>query len=77
MAEVAALKGAEPELKAAQDEADKALADRLAAIPNRPKADVPEGADEHGNVALPQPCLDPRAAHRGPRSISISARPPA
>ncbi|MCJ2054397.1 serine--tRNA ligase [Methylobacterium sp. J-070] len=50
MAEVAALKGAEPELKAAQDEADKALADRLAAIPNRPKADVPEGADEHGNV---------------------------
>ncbi|WP_457104866.1 serine--tRNA ligase [Methylobacterium sp. P5_C11] len=50
MAEVATLKGAEPELKAAQDAADKALADRLAAIPNRPKADVPEGADEHGNV---------------------------
>lgn len=50
MAEVAALKSAEPELKAAQDAADKALFDRLAAIPNRPKADVPEGADEHGNV---------------------------
>jgi seryl-tRNA synthetase len=50
MAEVAALKGAESELKAAQDAADKNLADRLAAIPNRPKADVPEGADEHGNV---------------------------
>ncbi|MGU3545861.1 serine--tRNA ligase [Methylobacterium sp. A52T] len=50
MAEVAALKGAEPELKAAQDAADKTLADRLAAIPNRPKPDVPEGADEHGNV---------------------------
>ncbi|MBA9065846.1 seryl-tRNA synthetase [Methylobacterium fujisawaense] len=50
MAEVAALKGAEPELKAAQDAADKALADKLAAIPNRPKPDVPEGADEHGNV---------------------------
>ncbi|GJE11331.1 MULTISPECIES: serine--tRNA ligase [Methylobacterium] len=50
MVEVAALKGAEPELKAAQEMADRALADRLAAIPNRPKADVPEGADEHGNV---------------------------
>ncbi|KQS50566.1 serine--tRNA ligase [Methylobacterium sp. Leaf361] len=50
MAEVAALKGAEPQLKAAQDAADKTLADRLAAIPNRPKPDVPEGADEHGNV---------------------------
>ena len=42
MAEVAALKAAEPELKAAQDAADRTLADRLAAIPNRPKPDVPE-----------------------------------
>ncbi|MDP4003245.1 serine--tRNA ligase [Methylobacterium sp. NEAU K] len=50
MEEVAALKGAEPGLKKAQDEADRALADRLASIPNRPKPDVPEGADEHGNV---------------------------
>jgi seryl-tRNA synthetase len=50
MDEVAALKAAEPALKAAQDAADKALADRLAAIPNLPKADVPDGADEHGNV---------------------------
>lgn len=50
MGEVAELKAAEPELKAAQEAADKALFDRLAAIPNRPKADVPEGADEHGNV---------------------------
>ena len=50
MAEVAALKAAEPALKAAQDAADKTLFDRLAAIPNRPKADVPDGADEHGNV---------------------------
>ncbi|MCJ2067135.1 serine--tRNA ligase [Methylobacterium sp. J-088] len=50
MAEVAELKAAEPELKVAQETADKALFDRLAAIPNRPKADVPEGADEHGNV---------------------------
>ncbi|MCJ2071933.1 serine--tRNA ligase [Methylobacterium sp. J-030] len=50
MAEVAQLKAAEPELKAAQDRADTALTEKLAAIPNRPKADVPEGADEHGNV---------------------------
>ncbi|MCJ2134882.1 serine--tRNA ligase [Methylobacterium sp. J-026] len=50
MAEVAALKSAEPELKAAQDGADAALAEKLAAIPNRPKADVPDGTDEHGNV---------------------------
>ncbi|MET0367981.1 MAG: serine--tRNA ligase [Methylobacterium sp.] len=50
MAEVAALKEAGPGLDAAQGEAAKALDARLAAIPNRPKADVPEGADEHGNV---------------------------
>ncbi|WP_342164462.1 serine--tRNA ligase [Methylobacterium sp. SD21] len=50
MAEVAALKEAGPDLDAAQGEAAKALDVRLAAIPNRPKADVPEGADEHGNV---------------------------
>jgi seryl-tRNA synthetase len=50
MAEVAALKAAEPALKAAEGEADKALAEKLAAIPNRPKPDVPDGADEHGNV---------------------------
>ncbi|KNY23203.1 serine--tRNA ligase [Methylobacterium sp. ARG-1] len=50
MAEVAALKAAEPALKAAEGAADKALAEKLAAIPNRPKPDVPDGADEHGNV---------------------------
>ncbi len=50
MAEVAALKEAGPGLEQAQAEAAKALDARLAAIPNRPKADVPEGADEHGNV---------------------------
>lgn len=50
MAEVAALKDAGPGLEAAQAEAGKVLDARLAAIPNRPKADVPEGADEHGNT---------------------------
>ncbi|MGU3325599.1 serine--tRNA ligase [Methylobacterium mesophilicum] len=50
MAEVAALKSAEADLKAAQDRADAALSEKLAAIPNQPKPDVPDGADEHGNV---------------------------
>ncbi len=50
MAEVAGLKDAAPALEKAQAEAAKTLDDTLAAIPNRPKADVPEGADEHGNV---------------------------
>ena len=50
MAEVARLKDEGPALDAAQTEAGKALDDKLAAIPNSPKEDVPEGADEHGNV---------------------------
>ena len=50
MTEVARLKDEAPALEAAQAEAGKALDDRLAAIPNRPNPDVPEGADEHGNV---------------------------
>ncbi|GJE80455.1 serine--tRNA ligase [Methylorubrum thiocyanatum] len=50
MAEVARLKEEAPGLDAAQAQAAKVLDERLAAIPNRPKADVPLGADEHGNV---------------------------
>ncbi|WP_411903595.1 serine--tRNA ligase [Methylorubrum thiocyanatum] len=50
MAEVARLKEEAPGLDAAQAQAAKVLDQRLAAIPNRPKADVPPGADEHGNV---------------------------
>ncbi len=50
MAEVARLKEEGPALEAAQAEAGRVLDERLAAIPNRPKSDVPEGADEHGNV---------------------------
>ncbi|GEP03971.1 serine--tRNA ligase [Methylobacterium oxalidis] len=50
MAEVARLKEEGPALDAAQGEAARTLDARLAAIPNRPKADVPQGADEHGNV---------------------------
>jgi seryl-tRNA synthetase len=49
-AEVAALKEKGPELEAAEKAAIKALEDVLAAIPNLPHDDVPDGADEHGNV---------------------------
>ncbi|MBX9931066.1 MAG: serine--tRNA ligase [Methylobacterium sp.] len=50
MAEVARLKDEAPALEASQAEAGKVLDERLAAIPNSPNPEVPEGADEHGNV---------------------------
>jgi seryl-tRNA synthetase len=50
MAEVAGLKTTMPELEAAAKAADDELAKELAAIPNLPLEDVPEGVDEHGNV---------------------------
>src|SRR6202167_285057 len=50
MAEVAELKTTMPQLEAAAKAADDELAKELAAIPNHPLDDVPDGADEHGNV---------------------------
>ena len=50
MAEVAELKTTMPQLEAAAKAADEELAKELAAIPNLPLDDVPEGVDEHGNV---------------------------
>jgi seryl-tRNA synthetase len=50
MAEVAELKTTMPQLEAAAKAADQELAKELAAIPNLPLDEVPEGADEHGNV---------------------------
>src|SRR5437660_36205 len=50
MAEVAELKTMMPELEAAAKAADEELANRLAAIPNLPLDEVPDGVDEHGNV---------------------------
>src|SRR6187200_1110012 len=50
MAEVAELKTTMPQLEAAAKSADEQLAAQLAAIPNLPSDDVPEGADEHSNV---------------------------
>ncbi|MDB5639722.1 MAG: seryl-tRNA synthetase [Bradyrhizobium sp.] len=50
MAEVAELKTTMPELEVAAKSADEELARELAAIPNLPLDEVPDGADEHGNV---------------------------
>src|SRR6195952_4661176 len=50
MAEVAELKTTMPELEAAAKAADEQLTKELAAIPNLPADDVPDGVDEHGNV---------------------------
>ncbi|MDZ3833413.1 MAG: serine--tRNA ligase [Sphingopyxis sp.] len=51
-AEVAALKERLPEQEAAEREGLAALQDSLAALPNLPAADVPEGEDEEGNVEI-------------------------
>lgn len=50
MAEVATIKEDVPALEAEAKRIDAALSAALSAIPNAPLADVPEGADEHGNV---------------------------
>ncbi|QFU16285.1 serine--tRNA ligase [Microvirga thermotolerans] len=50
MAEVARLKESVPVLEQEEREAEKALFEALAAVPNIPKEDVPVGPDETGNV---------------------------
>src|ERR1700747_2540420 len=50
MAEVAELKVPVPQLELAAKSADEELFRELAAIPNLPLDDVPDGTDEHGNV---------------------------
>jgi seryl-tRNA synthetase len=50
MAEVGELKATMPALEEAQKTLAEALDKELAQIPNMPLADVPDGADEHGNV---------------------------
>src|ERR1700691_154956 len=53
-AEVARLKATMPELEAAEREAGAALDVELAAIPNLPLEDTPDGKDENDNVELRQ-----------------------
>ena len=62
MAEVAELKTTMPELEAAAKGADDELATELAAIPNLPLDEVPDGTDEHGNV---QRAVFGKARHYG------------
>src|ERR1700721_469521 len=50
MAEVAELKGAIPALEAEEKARSQELGAALAWIPNLPLPEVPDGADEHGNV---------------------------
>ncbi len=50
MTEVTELKTAMPQLEAATRLADEELAKELAALPNLPLAEVPDGLDEHRNV---------------------------
>jgi seryl-tRNA synthetase len=50
MAEVAELKTTMPQLEADAKAADEELAAALAAIPNLPLDEVPDGVDEHSNV---------------------------
>jgi seryl-tRNA synthetase len=51
MAEVTELKDSIPRMEIEEKEASQELEDALAQIPNLPLAEVPDGADEHGNVA--------------------------
>jgi seryl-tRNA synthetase len=72
MAEVAELKTTMPELELAAKAADEELAKELAAIPNLPLDEVPDGADEHGNVQ--RHVFGRRAITRSRRSrMTISA----
>ncbi len=52
MAEVASLKDAMAQGELEQTAVDKQLHDLLSGIPNMPLADVPDGADEHGNKEI-------------------------
>jgi len=52
MAEVAALKERLPAIEAEEKALGEELNSQLAAIPNLPLADVPEGADEEGNALV-------------------------
>ncbi|MBU3076329.1 serine--tRNA ligase [Sphingomonas quercus] len=54
MAEVSALKERLPEIEADTRAAETALDEALAAIPNLPAADVPQGADENDNAVEKQ-----------------------
>jgi seryl-tRNA synthetase len=66
MAEVATLKERLPAIEAEEKALGESLNAQLAAIPNLPLADVPEGADEAGNVLV--------ASHGTPGTFSFTPR---
>ncbi len=66
MAEVAKLKEDVPALEQEAKRIEKALEDELAAIPNAPLAEVPEGADEHDNIE--------KSRFGAPRTYSFSPK---
>jgi seryl-tRNA synthetase len=67
MAEVAELKTTMPQLELAAKVADEELTKGLAAIPNLPLDEVPDGADEHGNVQ--------RHVFGAPRNYAFTPKP--
>ncbi|WP_238122609.1 MULTISPECIES: serine--tRNA ligase [unclassified Xanthobacter] len=66
MAEVARIKEDVPALEAEVKAVEQALNDELAAIPNVPLADVPDGKDEHENVE--------RSRFGAPRSYAFTPK---
>ncbi|MBP2276418.1 MULTISPECIES: serine--tRNA ligase [Sphingomonas] len=66
MAEVATLKERLPAIEAEEKALGESLNAQLAAIPNLPRADVPEGADETGNVLV--------ASHGTPGTFAFTPR---
>jgi seryl-tRNA synthetase len=67
MEEVAKLKTSLPQLEAAAKLADEELTKELAAIPNLPLDEVPDGVDEHGNVQ--------RHVYGTPRNYAFTPKP--
>ena len=73
-AEVAELKAGVAALEAEERESVAALRTALEEIPNTPLADVPVGADEHGNVEVRQFGQPRQFGSFTPRSIFRSAK---
>jgi seryl-tRNA synthetase len=81
MAEVAGLKDSIQKDEAAQRELEKEIRDALAVIPNIPAADVPDGADEKGNIPVSKrhysavrfvgPVPEDEAGNPGRRPVAI------
>ncbi len=74
MAVVAGLKERIPGLEAEEREAMAALEARLAPVPNLPAADVPDGADETGNVVVKQHGMPPAFDFAPAEHDAIAAR---